>query len=172
MTERAEFSIKGAELLAEPYHYNASGLDNIYLLNGVSFEETAYGPMVTIENIDGLHRAIGLRIITKPEQMTGAEFRFLRKQMGLSQANLAQMMGVSDQTIANYEKGNTSDFGPADAFVRIKYFLHILPDDVRAKFAKEMAKNLSNRRAKQGIPDMSFRKMVNGWTETCHGEAA
>jgi hypothetical protein len=51
MSERAEFFLKGQgqELPAEPYRYRASGLDDIYLLNGVPVEETPYGPMVTIK---------------------------------------------------------------------------------------------------------------------------
>src|SRR6516225_423619 len=102
MSERAEFLLKGQELLAEPYHYRASGLDDIYLLNGVTFEETPYGPMVTIKKLNGLHRAIGLHIVEKAEPMTGAEFRFLRKQIGFTQAQLGKRLRVSDQTIANY----------------------------------------------------------------------
>jgi transcriptional regulator with XRE-family HTH domain len=35
--------------------------------------------------------------------MCGPEFRFLRKQMGLTQTELAELFDVSDQTIANYE---------------------------------------------------------------------
>ena len=33
------------DLLAEPYHYLASGLDNIFLLNGVTEENADYGPI-------------------------------------------------------------------------------------------------------------------------------
>ncbi|MGO8841602.1 MAG: helix-turn-helix domain-containing protein [Methyloceanibacter sp.] len=40
--------------------------------------------------------------------MRGVELRFLRKQLGMTQAALARKMRVSDQTIANYEKENTS----------------------------------------------------------------
>ena len=80
-SERADFFIEGRELLAKPYHYLASGLDTIFLLNGVTEKDTDYGPMVHIENINGLHRAIGLHIVEKTEAMKGPEFSFLRKQM-------------------------------------------------------------------------------------------
>ena len=36
MSKRAEFCIKGQDLLAEPYQYRAGGLDYIFLLNGVT----------------------------------------------------------------------------------------------------------------------------------------
>ncbi len=170
MTQRAEFCIKGAELLAEPYHYVASGLPNIYLLNGVSHDDTSYGKMVTIKSLNGLHRAIGLHIIEKQEQMTGPEFRFLRKQMGLTQVELADMMQVTDQTVANYEKGTTEDFGPADAFMRMAYFFHIIPDDMRAKIVKAMAEDIARRTNKKGVTNVTRLKLVGGWSE--HAQAA
>lgn len=107
-----------------------SGLDNIYLLNGVTERATSYGPMIQIENVNGLHRAIGLHIIEKSEPMTGAEFRFLRKQIQMSQVELADYMGVTDQTIANYEKERTS-IGPAKATILALYLLEVLPKQTR-----------------------------------------
>jgi DNA-binding transcriptional regulator YiaG len=162
MSKRAEFSMKGREMLAEPYQYSASGLDNIYLLNGVSVENTGYGPMVTIDNMTGLHHAIGLHIIEKPEPMTGAEFRFLRKQMELTQAELAEAMRVSDQTVANYEKGKTTELGPADPYMRLAYLLHVIPEETRAEVLKSMAERFGVRR----LPDLPRRKIVQTWRET------
>src|SRR5258708_22045040 len=141
MTERAEFWIKGREQLAEPYQYSASGLNNVFLLNGVTIENTTYGPMVNIENLNGLHHAIGLYIIEKSEPMTGPEFRFLRKQMELTQEELAAMMKTTDQTIANYEKGKTADLGPADPFMRLTYLLHIVPEATRADVLRQVAEH-------------------------------
>jgi len=66
-----------------------SGIHFCYLLNDVTIKKTSYGPMVEIENLNGLHHAIELYIIEKPEPVTGAEFRFLRKQMELTQDELA-----------------------------------------------------------------------------------
>src|SRR5437870_2991651 len=67
MKKRAEFFIQGRERLRKPYHYIASGLDNVFLTSGVSINETPYGTMVSIENLNGLHRAIGLHIVEKEE---------------------------------------------------------------------------------------------------------
>jgi hypothetical protein len=44
-------------------------------------------PRCTFENINWLHRAIGLHIVEKDEPVSGHEFRFPRVQMGLSQAD-------------------------------------------------------------------------------------
>jgi len=164
MSERAEFWIKGKDLLAEPFHYQASGLSNIFLLNGVVTEHTPYGPMVTIDNLTGLHRAIGLHIIEKPVPMTGAEFRFLRKQMEMTQAELAIMMHTTDQTVANYEKGKTAELGPADPFMRVTYLLHIVPEETRAEVLKAVTERLGvSSRAR--LPEMPRRKIVQLWRE-------
>jgi DNA-binding transcriptional regulator YiaG len=159
MSGQVEFFIRGDKALAEPYRYAACGLDNVYLLNGVALEETDYGPMVTIEKLNALHRAIGLHIIEKAEPMSGPEFRFLRKEMELTQRELAAMMKISGQTIANYEKGNTS-LGPADPLMRITYLLHIIPGETRAKLLRATTGALPSR-----IPSTSREKLVQDWQE-------
>jgi putative transcriptional regulator len=161
MIDRMEFFIKGRQRLADPYHYLASGLDNVFLLNGVSIDETSYGPMVTIRNLNGLHRAIGLHIFEKDGPLTGPEFRFLRKQMELTQRELAELMKISDQTIANYEKGKT-ELGPADPLMRIQYLLHVVPDETRAGILRVAAEGSEGGKR---IPALPRRKMVQSWQE-------
>ena len=43
----------------EMYHYTESGLDNVYLVNGFEFIPSPSGKSVVIQDIDGLHNAIG-----------------------------------------------------------------------------------------------------------------
>jgi putative transcriptional regulator len=161
MTKRAEFWIKGRERLATPYQYCASGLDNIFLLNGVTIEKTSYGPIVEIENLNGLHHAIGLYIIEKDAPLTGAEFRYLRKQMDLTQGELGQIMKTTDQTIANYEKGKTADLGPADPLMRLTYLLHVIPEETRAEVLKQASEHPGAGIAK--LPDLPRIKIVQKW---------
>jgi DNA-binding transcriptional regulator YiaG len=156
MTERAEFRLKGRRRTAEPYRYLESGLDNVFLLNGFAIEKTTYGPVVTIDELNDLHCAIGLYIVHKPGPMTGAEFRFLRKQMELTQSQLAAIMNTTDQTIANYEKGKTADFGPADPFIRLTYLVYVAPEDTRAGVLKQMRDHFE-------LPDISRRRIVRQW---------
>ena len=163
MSERAEFCIAGRDLLAEPYHYRASGLDYVFLLNGVTMRQTPYGPMVAVKNPHGLHRAIGLHIVENPKPMAGLEFRFLRKQMGLTQRQLATWMRTSEQTVANYEKGKTEP-GPADAFMRMAYFLHIVPEGTPADVLKALADRLGTG-PRPRLPDLARRKIVQRWRE-------
>jgi len=173
MTARAEFFIEGQELLPTPYHYTASGLDNVFLLNGVSERATDYGPMVHVENINALHHAIGLHIVEQPEPMDGAEFRFLRKQLQLSQAELGTYMGVTDQTIANYEKGKSGKdgIGPADAYMRALYLLRILPEQTRVDAIKSMI-DVPVQNARPKLPEAPRQKIVGRWREGGPGKIA
>ncbi len=103
------------------YHYKDCGLPNIYLKNGFLIEQhEEYGETVSIGNLDGLHKAIGLDIVNNSvPSMSGVEFRFLRIELDLSQKALGDLLGTSEQTIANYEKNEPQPMG--DKFIRILY---------------------------------------------------
>ena len=166
MKDRTEFCLQGRPKLAEPYHLKGIGLPNIYLLNGVTFEsDPHYGELVTIENLKGLHAANGLHIIEKSTPMTGTEFRFLRKQMRLTQVALAKLMLVTDQTIANYEKENTKSLGSADPLMRLVYLLHILPRESKVDLLKVLVDEIERQSSKTRVPDPPRRKIVEGWHE-------
>ena len=85
-------------------HYDGCGLRNIWLRNGYSGRNTPYGKAVSIQNVEGLHRTIALHLIKTKPSLSGAEFRFIRKELDLSQARLGQMFGYSSQAIAIWEK--------------------------------------------------------------------
>jgi transcriptional regulator with XRE-family HTH domain len=103
--------------------------------------------------------------------MTGAEFRFLRKQLQMGQAGLAKYLSVTDQTIANYEKGKSGKdgFGPADAFMRAFYLLQIVPEQTRVKVIKPLL-DASAQRHK--LSELSRHKIVESWREGDHPKIA
>jgi putative transcriptional regulator len=104
------------------YHYTDSGLDNVYLLSGYTIHKTAYGRGVSIEDTAGLHRVIGRWLIELPHPLTGAELRFLRLEMDLSQARLAAIIGSTEQNVRRWEKARTKPIqGPADRLTRALY---------------------------------------------------
>lgn len=86
------------------YHYVESGLPNVWLSNGFVVKETPYGEAVAITDVQGLHDTIGKALAEKPADLTGAEFRFLRKELGLSQDRLASIVGMTGQSVAIWEK--------------------------------------------------------------------
>jgi len=86
------------------FKYTACGLDNIYLGNGFSIGKTSRGRVVRIEDMQGLHRAIGEMLVRQKRSLVGVELRFLRQELGLSQSRLAGMLGESEQSVARREK--------------------------------------------------------------------
>lgn len=85
------------------YHYTESGLQNVHLANGYKTRQTANGMAVAIVDADGLHEAIGRRIAGKG-YMTGAEFRFLRKELDLSQTRFANWIGLTEDAVSLWER--------------------------------------------------------------------
>lgn len=102
------------------YHYTDCGLRNVWLANGYRRSRTAYGPGVAIEGLPALHRAIGLWLVKKPRRLTGAEIRFLRKELDLSQKALAEIVGQTEQTVSLWERRGRIP-KTADRFIRALY---------------------------------------------------
>lgn len=103
------------------YHYVGSGLRDVWLANGYAAHQTPYGESVAIEDVLGLHRAIGDSIVNNPKRVSGAEFRFLRKEQELSQKMLAELIGTSEQTLARWETGKNRVPVTADRVIRVLY---------------------------------------------------
>ena len=106
------------------YHYTECGLPSVWLVNGFKRHQTPYGEAMIIENVDDLHRAIGMYLVRWKAHLTGAEFRYLRKELGLSQSRLASTyFGNDAQSIALWEKRSRVPKW-ADRFLRAIYREH------------------------------------------------
>lgn len=115
----------GNETGKTPYHYTLCGLDDVYLTSGYELTSTEYGDGVVVKNMDGLHRAIGEFLATRKKALSGKEIRFLRGQLGLTQAGLGGVLRVADQTVARWEKQEVEIPGPAELLVRVIYLGHL-----------------------------------------------
>ncbi|MBV5297585.1 MAG: transcriptional regulator [Rhodoferax sp.] len=85
------------------YHYTESGLQNVWLTNGYKTRQTEGGVAVAIVDAEGLHQAIGRHIAAKG-RMTKEEFRFLRKELDLSQSRFAAWTGMSVDMVSKWER--------------------------------------------------------------------
>lgn len=103
------------------YHYNESGLSNVFLKNGYTSECIDDEQYISIDDINGLHQALSLSIIKRHTPLTHEEFRFLRLELNLSQKLLATRFGVSEQTIARYEKNSSVIPRTTDVSLRSLY---------------------------------------------------
>jgi DNA-binding XRE family transcriptional regulator len=101
------------------YHYRECGLNNVYLNNGYTLTiDPEYGKCISFVDLTGLHRAIAMNLVQHKPRLSGAELRFLRKEMGLSQHALADLLGNNEQAVARWEKtGKVPKW--ADRFTRI-----------------------------------------------------
>jgi len=113
--------------LKKAYHYTQCGLKNVWLLNGHDIDEdNPYGKFVVIHDMDGLHRVIARALVNKAGPLNGAEFRFLRKELDMSQKRIGEFMSRDRQTIANIEKSDEVD-GLYDYLIRHMYEEHLDP---------------------------------------------
>jgi putative transcriptional regulator len=103
------------------YQYKESGLDNVYLVNGFDYVETPNGRSVVIQDIDGLHKAIGHFLINERKVLAGEEIRFLRHELTLSQNMLADTLDVTEQTVRRWEQNKLPIPRSADAILRSLY---------------------------------------------------
>lgn len=102
--------------------YKGCGLPNVYLANGYQVVETVYGKGITIHDVPGLHQAIGDMLVCAKEPLNGAEFRFLRQELELSQDALGALFGRNGQAIAQWEKGKSKKVDPiGDRLLRLLY---------------------------------------------------
>jgi len=132
------------------YHYTECGLSNVFLKNGFivgKFEDEEY---TSIDDMNGLHKAIAQVVVDRNSPLTHEEFKFLRIELNVSQKVLGTRFGVSEQTIARYEKKASAIPRTTDAALRslymesleknnpVSYFLDLLSDVEAIVAAKEI----------------------------------
>lgn len=134
MTIAKLFSLEDAATADKPHLYKECGLDNIYLDSGFTIESVDGDDYVSVENVDGLWKAIGLHLVTEQKTFDPKEIRFLRGQMRMTQSELAKYLRVDDQTVARWEKKKCKLPGPADLALRVLF----LSSDVAQPEGKEI----------------------------------
>lgn len=101
------------------YHYTESGLQNVWLTNGFDICEIDGEKAVSVSDVDNLHEVIGRSIAAK-SSLSAAEVRFLRKELGLSQKRLADLLGSTEQTVSLWERRGRMPKG-YDRLIRLLY---------------------------------------------------
>lgn len=102
------------------HRYDAVGLPGVQLVGVVVARCPSCGEEeVVIPDVEGLHRAIAASVISKPARLTSAEVRFLRKHIGLSQADFAAQMGTAHETVSRWETGKSEIGTQADKLLRM-----------------------------------------------------
>lgn len=101
------------------YHYKACGLDNV-ILEGIDMvQDDAGEKTMTIQAVGRLHKVIAAMVIQKPHALNGKELRFLRTEMGMTQAELANILRCESLTISRWERDENPINEAADALARL-----------------------------------------------------
>lgn len=99
--------------------YTESGLDNILIVGMNTHVDDGGEKSITIPNINGLHRVIALGIVRRKTSISGKELRFLRTEMGMTQAALAQVVHREPLTISRWERGEDAIDSNAETLIRV-----------------------------------------------------
>ena len=109
--------------MAKIYHYTECGLDDVYLLNGFTIEhDDEYGELVFIEDVDRLHKTLARRLIDSARTLNGAEFRYLRVFLDLSQKRLGEFLRQKEQNIGNWERNRQKPVANETADLLLRAF--------------------------------------------------
>jgi DNA-binding transcriptional regulator YiaG len=102
----------------DAYRYTECGLDNV-LIEGLPVHVDDDGDEgYNIPNVKLLHKAIAASIVMHEAAITPKELRFLRTELGLTQAELARVVHVDTQTVGRWERGETPLQPAAEVIVR------------------------------------------------------
>lgn len=113
------------------HRYTECGLDNVVIEGISTVVDDAAETVLTIPNINGLHRAISLGIVSRKSSMSGKELRFLRTEMGMTQAELATMIHREPLAISRWERGETPVDSNAETLIRL-HAIDVLDIDLEA----------------------------------------
>lgn len=142
----------------KPYHYKESGLDDIFLLNGFSFDND--GNMAIVD-IRGLHKVIAQSRVFKPSRLKGKEIRFLRHYLDWSQKTLGDYLQVDYQSVHRWEIGKTKITKTAERLLRGLVYEYI---NGNARFIDIIDKisDLDNNRETDAL---EFTHNKKGWAK-------
>ena len=105
-----------------------------------------------------MHRLIGETLANKKKDLLGREVRFLRQELLLSQATLAKLLGVTEQTVHRWETGKADIPKPAEAWVRSLYLAQFADDgEINVRAALEKLADLENE-----LDSFDLRKTNSG----------
>lgn len=143
------------------YHYKECGLDNVWLSNGFEIHDTPYGEGVSIHDVDGLEKAIGIALVDSVHPLKAKEFRFLRVQLDMSQKALSRLLGCEEQTVSLYERGQSPIPALADRSLRQMFLeYHKVDSEFRELLEKfvQLDNELSDLESQ-----ISFMETERGW---------
>jgi DNA-binding transcriptional regulator YiaG len=107
------------------YRYDECGLDNVILVGLNCCEDDDGEVVVNVPNINVLHRSLLGAIAQKGTAISAQELRFVRTEMGMTQAELAEVVDRDGQSIGRWERGEKPIDRSAETLIRILVLQHM-----------------------------------------------
>lgn len=104
---------------AKIYRYSECGLNHVFIEGLTVVVDDAGEKVHSIPNLPSLHRAIAKSIIMQKSGLSGKELRFLRTEMGLSQAEMAEVFHVTRATVNRWERDKGEIDSNAQVVIRL-----------------------------------------------------
>ena len=104
------------------HKYKESGLDYITLSGVEEFKCPHCGAVyLDIPKIKQLNTLIATMILKKEQVLSGAEIRYLRKQLGYSTAQFGRLISYDPKSLSRIENGHQKVTATFDRLVRMAY---------------------------------------------------
>ncbi|MCK1578576.1 helix-turn-helix transcriptional regulator [Bradyrhizobium sp. 168] len=147
----------------EAYHYMECGLDNVMIEGMVPCKDDEGDDVCTIPNVLGLHKVIAESIVERGSGMTGAELRFIRTEMGMTQAELAKVVHHDPQSIGRWERNEFAIDQTAEALIRL-----LAIEQLELKIDGETVSQLSEK----CVPSAASKQIVIDGRDPTHYKQA
>lgn len=102
-----------------PYRYEECGLDNVHVYGLSPIIDDDGEEVFGIKNVNGLHKAIASAIVTHSAAMSGKQLRFLRTEMGFTQAEVGKMVHKEALSVGRWEREECPIDTNADTIIRL-----------------------------------------------------
>ncbi len=128
------------------HHFRESGLDNVHLINVDIWSCSDCGEkIVSIPRSAELMKSICESILLKPMPLSGAEIRFLRKNLAVKINEFAQLLGMDRVTVSRWENGHEKPSRSADRLVRLTYAVEAnIPENLREPLRRSLRREESD----------------------------
>lgn len=139
------------------YHYTQCGLDNVWLANGYSVSKEGH---VKINDILELHEVIGMALVNKGSVLNPKEVRYIRHHMDLSQKTFGTRLGVTNQAVMGWEKGET--LPPSmDKFIKTTYYSFLNRDGDKSVY--DFFTELAEMDAQEHDEEIQLKEIDDRW---------
>ncbi len=100
------------------HQYTECGLQNVFISGIQKMTDDDGDEVIMVSSINVLHKVIAEGIVSHGKGMNGAELRFLRSELGLTQSEFANLVHKDKQTIGRWERSETEIDSVAEAVIR------------------------------------------------------